>query len=37
MNLQLFLLLFFGLGIVYLILGIFVSRGIKNNFDYFLA
>ena len=37
MNLQLFLLLFFVLGIVYLILGIFVSRGIKNNFDYFLA
>jgi solute:Na+ symporter, SSS family len=33
----LFLLLFFGLGVIYLILGIIVSRGIKTNEDYFLA
>lgn len=33
----LFLSLFIGLGLIYLILGLFVSRGIKTKEDYFLA
>lgn len=32
-----FLSIFIGLGLIYLLLGLFVSRGIKNNNDYFLA
>jgi solute:Na+ symporter, SSS family len=32
-----FLSIFTGLGLIYLLLGLFVSRGIKNNDDYFLA
>ncbi|MFH1461963.1 MAG: sodium:solute symporter family protein [bacterium] len=33
----LFLSIFIGLGLIYLLLGLFVSKGIKNNEDYFLA
>ena len=33
----LFLSIFIGLGLVYLMIGLFVSRGIKTKEDYFLA
>lgn len=34
---MLFLMVFVGLGLAYLMIGLFFSRGIKNNEDYFLA
>ena len=37
MNIPLFLTIFSGLGIVYLILGFLASRNIKTTVDYFLA